>query len=90
MGNKEVQSLMYDNLKKLRTNKKITLLQMSKLLGYNSPNAYSRKEKGERKFTLDEAKKISRLFNLSIEEIFFNFKLPIKDNKEYFSRKEVV
>lgn len=67
---------MYDNLKKLRTNKKITLLQMSKLLGYNSPNAYSRKEKGERKFTLDEAKKISRLFNLSIEEIFLILNSP--------------
>ena len=71
---------MYDNLKKLRINKKITLLQMSKLLGYNSPNAYSRKEKGERKFTLNEARKISVFFNQSIEEIFFNHKIPIQGN----------
>ncbi|MEY7998652.1 helix-turn-helix transcriptional regulator [Clostridium sp. Mt-5] len=83
---------MYDNLKRLRTNKKVTLLQMSKLLGYNSPNAYSRKEKGERKFTLDEAKKISTFFNLPIEEIFFNPKVPNKGNKNeiYFNQKQVV
>lgn len=82
---------MYDNLKKLRTNKKITLLQMSKLLGYNSPNAYSRKEKGERKFTLNEAERISKFFNLSIEEIFFNIKVPIEGNEDgaYFKQKEV-
>lgn len=83
---------MYNNLKKLRVNKKVTLLQMSKLLGYNSPNAYSRKEKGERKFTLDEAEKISKFFNLPIEEIFFNLKVPNKGTKckTCFNKKEVV
>ncbi|WP_333860756.1 helix-turn-helix transcriptional regulator [Clostridium sp.] len=71
---------MYDNLKKLRIDRGVTLLQMSKLLGYNSPNAYSRKEKGERKFTLNEARKISKYFSLSIEKIFFDFRYPTMGN----------
>lgn len=71
---------MYNNLKKLRIDKKVTLLEMSKLLGYNSPNAYSRKERGERKFTLNEARKISIFFDRPIEEIFFNSKIPIEGN----------
>lgn len=64
--------LVYYNLKRLRLKKQITLKQMSCYLGYVSPNAYSRKEKGERKFTLEEARKISEVFDLSIEDIFFN------------------
>lgn len=37
-----------------------------------SPNGYSMKENGLRKFTLDEAKKLAELFGVSIEELFFN------------------
>lgn len=69
---------MYDKLRKIRENRGFTLLEMSKALGYNSPNAYSRKEKGERKFTLDEVEVISNLFGLSVEEIFFEDEIPIK------------
>lgn len=77
-GDKEVKNNMYSTLKKIRIDNKLTLLQMSELLGYNSPNAYSRKEKGERKFTIDEARTISLFFKLPIEDIFFNHKVPIK------------
>lgn len=37
-----------------------------------SLQTYCNKEKGNRQFTLEEAKKISELFKLSIEDIFFN------------------
>ena len=72
---------MYEKLKKLRIIKGFTLLQMSNKLGYSSPNAYARKEKGERKFTLDEVEIISNLFNMSVEEIFFTDEIPIEGNE---------
>lgn len=34
-------------------------------------NGYSMKERGKRKFTLDEAKVLADLFELSIEDLFF-------------------
>ena len=40
-----------------------------------STNSYNRKEKGKRRFTLIEAKKIADLFGVSIEDIFFRHKL---------------
>lgn len=67
---------MYEKLRKIRLEKGLTLLQMSKALGYSSPNAYARKEKGERRFTLDEVAIISNIFKLSIEEIFFDDEIP--------------
>ncbi len=71
---------MYEKLKEIRLNKGFTLLQMSKELGYNSPNAYARKEKGERKFTLDEVETIAHLFGMTVEKIFFKDELPTKGN----------
>lgn len=32
--------------------------------------AYSRKENGQRSFTIDEAAKLANFFNMSIEELF--------------------
>ncbi|MCT4662935.1 MAG: helix-turn-helix domain-containing protein [Tissierellales bacterium] len=62
---------MYEHLRELRCKKGFTLKQMSKLLGYSSPNAYARKEKGDRNFTIEEARKIAEFFEESIENIFF-------------------
>lgn len=75
---------MHDRLKELRLNKGYKLIEMSRVLGYSSPNAYLRKENGERKFNLDEVYKISRLFELSVEEIFFNNELPDMGNGQNF------
>lgn len=33
-------------------------------------SAYSRKENGQRSFTIDEAVKLSKFFKISIEELF--------------------
>lgn len=45
---------------------------------------YARKEKGTRKFTIDEVKKIAIVLNLDLvrlNEIFFNNELTIRYNK---------
>lgn len=72
---------MYKKLKKIRIKEGYTFQEMSSFLGYNSPNAYARKEKGERKFTLEEVEIISNLFKKSVEEIFFTDKIPDKGNR---------
>lgn len=45
---------------------------MANKLGYNSKSTYNMKENGTRKITVEEAYKISKIFNKTIEEIFFN------------------
>ncbi|KAF5070522.1 hypothetical protein DSECCO2_221120 [anaerobic digester metagenome] len=45
---------------------------MAERMGLRSKNAYSLKERGERKFSLDEANVISLIFKMPIEQIFFD------------------
>lgn len=45
---------------------------MAEKMGLKSKNAYSLKERGERKFSLEEANVISLIFGLPIEQIFFD------------------
>lgn len=73
---------MYKTLKQLRLKEGYTLQEMSTFLGYNSPNAYSRKEKGERRFTLEEVEIIANLFNKTVEQIFFTNQFPIKGSRK--------
>ena len=44
---------------------------MANKLGYNSKSTYNQKENGIRKISVEEAHEISKIFNKSIEEIFF-------------------
>lgn len=60
-----------DNLKMLRDRCHIKQDEMARYLGI-SPPTYSKKESGDIRFSLIEAKKIADYFQLSIEEIFFN------------------
>lgn len=78
---------MYEKLKEIRIKKGYTFQEMSSFLGYNSPNAYARKEKGERKFTLEEVEIISNLFNKTVEEIFFTHEIPVKGNEKITQHK---
>ena len=71
---------MYDKLRSLRLKEGYTLQKMSTFLGYSSPNAYARKEKGERKFNLEEIQVISNVFGRTVEEIFFTNEVPKKGN----------
>lgn len=66
------------NLKMLRAKHSIKQKMLSDLLGITL-TSYSSKENGRRPFSLDEAKKISDLFQLSIENIFFNELVHVKE-----------
>ncbi|MBC3901563.1 helix-turn-helix domain-containing protein [Acetobacterium malicum] len=54
---------------------------MAERMGLRSKNAYSLKERGERKFSLDEANIISLIFELPIEQIFFENEVTKKITK---------
>lgn len=62
---------MYIKLKKLREQFGYTQQEMANKLGYNSKSTYNQKENGIRKITVEEAHEISKIFDKSIEEIFF-------------------
>lgn len=58
------------NLKILRELKNMQQSDVAKKLNI-STHTYHNKETGKTEFTISEAKKISELFSLSIEDIFF-------------------
>ena len=58
-------------LKKLRKEKNISTNVLVDILGISRCNYY-KKELGQIKFSLDEAKQLSDCFGMSIEDIFFN------------------
>lgn len=58
-------------LKKLRKQNKETLMDLSKLLGYESPNGYLYIENGRCKITLEQAKILADHYNVPVESLFF-------------------
>lgn len=64
-----------DLIKRIRLKKDISTEQMSQLMGYKGGNAYFRKENGDRKFSVEDVTKISRILELPIQNIFFNIKV---------------
>jgi putative transcriptional regulator len=62
---------MNRTLKALRKLNNMTQSEVAELLGINM-HTYFNKETGKAPFTIDEAKKLSDLFEVSIDEIFFN------------------
>lgn len=58
-------------IKTLRENKSLKQEEMANLLNISAAN-YCKKEKGQLRFSLEEAKKLANYFNLSIEAIFFD------------------
>lgn len=65
-------------LKSLRVEKNLTQENISEIIGIHEAT-YNRKEQGINSFSLYEAKKISDLFNLPIEEIFFKKMVNINE-----------
>ena len=61
---------MYENLRRIRKERGMTCEQMGGILGVKM-GTYSKKERKQIPFSLEEAKKISNLFRISIEKIFF-------------------
>lgn len=70
---------MFERLRYLRRERKLTCEDMARLLGLETKAAYSKKELGQTRFTLAEAKKIADHFNLGIEEIFFADEVSLED-----------
>lgn len=57
------------NVKEYRVKKGYTQNELSELIGITQ-QTYSKKERGERSFTLDEVKKLKKILNISYEELF--------------------
>lgn len=58
-------------LKSLRVKQGLKQKDVANYLGIKK-NTYAGKENGNRKFTIEEAIKLSKLFDCSIEDIFLN------------------
>lgn len=61
----------YHILKIERLRAGLTQREMAFALGFSSANAYGLKEKGERRFSVEEAMEISKRLKMSVEELFY-------------------
>ena len=68
---------MENNLKCLRSKFGFSQQHIADYLGI-SKTSYHNKETGEREFKLNECKKISELFSMKIDEIFFGEQVSFK------------
>lgn len=66
---------MYQNLRSLRNKKGIPVNVFLDRLGLKTKAAYYKKETSRVAFTVEEAKEISDIIELPIEEIFFEKKV---------------
>lgn len=64
-------TLKLDKLKSIRNKLGISQEEMAKKLGYSSKSGYNMLENSNTNISLEKAKKISEIFNMDIEEIFF-------------------
>lgn len=60
-----------DLIKTLRSQRNISIEEMSKLMGYKGYQGYYYKENGTRKMSADDIAKISVILNVPISELFF-------------------
>ncbi|AXB81756.1 helix-turn-helix transcriptional regulator [Megasphaera hexanoica] len=73
---------MFERLKALRKEQGLTCEAMAEALGLETKSAYSKKENGSTKFSLDDAKKVSAILGKSIEDIFFTNEVSLEDTKK--------
>ena len=71
---------MFERLRKIRKEKNIKVKEILDVLGLETEGAYYKKETGNVPFTLEEGRKISILFQMPIEDIFFRNELSCEDN----------
>ena len=62
---------MFEKLRKIRQEHSIKAKDIAEKLGLKTEGAYYKKETGSVPFTLEEGKIISEIFEMPIEEIFF-------------------
>lgn len=73
---------MYEKLRKIRNDKGVKGEEMANLLGLKKAT-YSKKENGQVKFLLEEAKKIADFFDMPIEEVFFIEEVSINETLKF-------
>lgn len=73
---------MFERLRELRKAKGYTCEQMAEKMGLETKAAYSKKELGRTKFSLDDAKKVSDILGYSIDNIFFADEVSFEDTKD--------
>lgn len=66
---------MFEKLRKIRREKNISAKEIADKLGLKTEGAYYKKETGKVPFTLEEGKLVADLFNMPMEEIFFENEL---------------
>lgn len=71
-------------IRRLREDNNLTQAQMANYLGMSLAN-YGKKENNQIRFSINEAKRLSDFFGLSIEQIFFDDKFSKFENG--FSKK---
>ncbi len=69
MSNKSVVNI--DLIRSTRIKNGVSMEEMSSLLGYEAANTYFRKEKGDRKFNVEDIVKISSVLEIPIQKLFF-------------------
>lgn len=74
----------HSNVRKIRIQQRWKGEEVAEALNISLP-AYYKKETGQLRFSLEEAKALSDFFGLSIEEIFFTDEIPKMENA--FSHK---
>jgi transcriptional regulator with XRE-family HTH domain len=62
-------------IKQLRKNLNLSLEDMAKKLGYESPNGYYYLEIGRSKFSAEALAKVADIYHVSIEDLFFEKKV---------------
>lgn len=73
---------MYEKLRAKREELGYTQEDMAIELGYKSKNAYSLKERGARKFDIEEAQILAKKFGTTIEALFFGDEVTEMETKE--------
>lgn len=66
-----IRKVNLKKIKDLRKEQQITLEEMSKILGYDSPNGYHYIEKGRSKFSAEALAQVADVLKVRIDSLFF-------------------
>ena len=73
---------MYEKLREIRNTMGISAKFMAEALGLKTEAAYYKKESGMTKFTLREARIISKIIGKPIETIFFDQNVSLEETSD--------
>jgi DNA-binding XRE family transcriptional regulator len=70
-----VKKVNLKKIKQLRKEKSISLDEMARILGYESPNGYYYLEVGRGKFPAETLAQVASIFKVPIEQLFFEVEI---------------